>query len=515
MFRCIAAPKEPEYSTDLAAFGYHKNEKGEFVDNTTGEYFDFFHTDNDRVNDLRRGAYQECLRKEIAAELKEKHGITELFVTGADGTEISSSRPSGQNVSLLTTKVSELAQKRDIIIVIGESSQDCGVWAWRTVQREGGIDGGSVTGLASKMAARVVQPTEDGMARLDQCEQTRTDEQKLQAPGIIILNPGQLIYSHGLGRNLTVASWQSRPRPTATSEPYKVEPKHNSIPGHETPHRHVQTAFQSILPQIIAEDARLHIIAIGDGTTATLDTIDQIMLASDHISIGGGILGTVALIDAKHEHEKIASLPLKTHLASVGKGWVQSEEAKSTVVQMPDRASLGMPALEYAPGAQADIEEPNGAAINGHTTPDSPRVNGHDITNGDHADLVQPLSALAVVDELLSVPGPPPNTPADSGTTSPATVASNPGSPAKSNKDETTIEDQDDDYPAPEEIPVSCPTYSAGVCDGVTETVFPVVIDDVLEHLWFHIQKGQESDAKESARSEMRGQAWPRDAGDD
>ena len=180
MFRCIAAPKEPEYSTDLAAFGYHKNEKGGFVESTTGEYFDFFHTDNDRVNDLRRGAYQECLRKEIAAELKEKYGITELFLTGADGTEISSSRPSGQNVSLLTTKVSERAQKRDIIIVIGESSQDCGVWAWRIVQREGGIDGGSITGLASKVAARVAQSTEGGMARLGQGEQVQPSEEKLE-----------------------------------------------------------------------------------------------------------------------------------------------------------------------------------------------------------------------------------------------------------------------------------------------------------------------------------------------
>ncbi|GIZ38689.1 hypothetical protein CKM354_000209600 [Cercospora kikuchii] len=513
MFRCIAAPKEPEYSTDLAVFGYHKNEKGEFIDNTTGEYFDFFHTDNDRVNDLRRGAYQECLRKEIAAELKEKHGITELFVTGADGTEISSSRPSGQNVSVLTTNVSELAQKRDIIIIVGESGQDRGVWAWRIVQREGGIDGGSLTGLASKVVARVAQPTE-GMGRLDQGEQVQTDGQKLEAPGIIVLNPGQLLYSHGLGRNLTVASWQSRPRPTATSEPYKVEPKHNSIPGHETPHKHVQTTFRNILPQIIAEDARLHIIAIGDGTTATIDTIDQIMLIRGHISIGGGVLGTVALLDAKHEHEKIASLLLKRYLASVGKGWVQGEEAKGTVVQMPNRESLGMPALEYAPDAQANVEKPSGATCNGHRTPDAPAVNGHNITNGNHADLVQPLSALAAVDELLSVPGPPPNTPADSGTTSPATVASNPGSPAKSNKVETTIEDADGDYPAPESLPVSCPTYSAGVCDGVTETVLPAVINDVLEHLWFYIQKGQESDAKEAARSEMRGQAWPRDAGD-
>ncbi|KAM3421992.1 hypothetical protein BST61_g2369 [Cercospora zeina] len=506
MFRCTTAPSEPVYSTDLAAFGFHKNEKNEFVSDATGEHFDFFHTDSDRVNDLRRGAYQECLRKEIAAELKEKHGITELFVTGANGAEIASSRPNGPHLSLLTTQVSELAHKRDIIIIIGESMQDCGVWAWRVVQRDGGMDGGSLTGLAGKVMKQVEESTGGGVARLPPDEDVRSNEQNTKAPGIVVLNPGQLLYSHDLGRGLTLASWQSRSRPTAISGPCKIEPKYNSIPGHENPRKHVETVLQQILPQITAEKARLHIIAIGDGTAATVDAIDHSILAQDRFIVGGGILESIALIGATHEHEKV-SQSLQTFLASTGKGWVQGEELKGTIVQMPSPTSFGMPALEHAPGTEIRTEERGGAAVNGDTTADAPSVNGTNLANGDHDELVQPLATLSVHEESLSVPGAPPNTPADSGTTTPATVDSTCPSPARPDKDNNTVEVDDEDYPAPQALPVSCPTYSAGVCDGVTETVFPAVIDDVLEHLWFYIQQGQESDVKDASYANSRREA--------
>ncbi|KAF2214295.1 hypothetical protein CERZMDRAFT_95571 [Cercospora zeae-maydis SCOH1-5] len=506
MFRCTTTPSEPVFSTNLAAFGFHKNEKKEFVSDATGEHFDFFHTDSDRVNDLRRGAYQECLRKEIAAELKEKHGIAELFVAGANGAEISSSRPDGPNLSLLTTQVSELVHKRDIIIVIGESDQDCGVWAWRIVQRGGGMNGGSLTGLAGKVMEQVEASTGGGVACLTPDKDMQSNEQKAKAPGIIVLNPGQLLYSHDLGRCLTVASWQSRPRPTAISGPFKIEPKHNFIPGHENPHKHVKTVFQRILPQIISEKARLHVIAIGDGTTATIDAIDHSTLAQDRFLVGGGILESMALIEAKHEHEKV-SQSLKTFLASTSRGWVQGEAVKGTVVQMPIPTSFGAPALECAPSAEARTDAHEETAADGDSTAKSPTVNGTSSANGDHGELLQPFATLSVYEETLSVPLAPPNTPADSGTTTPATVDSTCPSPAKLNKDDAIVEDEDEDYPAPQPLPVSCPTYSAGVSDGVTETVFPAVIDDVLEHLWFYIQKGQEKDAADAAHLDSRGEA--------
>lgn len=154
MFRAVRAPSEPAHGKTLSEFGYHINEKGECINTTTGEYFDFFHTDSERANDSRRGAFQECLRAEIAATLKNKHGIEEIFIGGQDGAEVFTTRPTGSHVRLLATELSELRQKQDVIVVVGESTQDCGIWAWRLVQREGGMEEGSLVGLAKKVTVR-------------------------------------------------------------------------------------------------------------------------------------------------------------------------------------------------------------------------------------------------------------------------------------------------------------------------------------------------------------------------
>jgi hypothetical protein len=185
------------------------NQKGEFVNTETGEYFDFFHTDSERVNDLRRGVFQDCLRTEIAATLKDKHCIEELFLSGQHGTACTAAQPIEPHVSILVTELSKLREKRDIIVVVGESTQDCGIWAWRLVQREGGMEEGSLVGLAEKMAVR---------AGVD------------EVPGLVVLNPGQLLFSSAL-KNMTMASWLSRRRPNAISEPYMISRKHNLARG--------------------------------------------------------------------------------------------------------------------------------------------------------------------------------------------------------------------------------------------------------------------------------------------
>ena len=209
MFRAVRAPSEPSYGASLSEFGYHMNQKGEFVNTETGDYFDFFHTDSERVNDLRRGAFQDCLRTEIAATLKDKHCIEELFLSGKDGTKCTTARPTEPHVSILVTELSKLREKRDIIVVVGESTQDCGIWAWRLVQREGGMEEGSLVGLAEKIAVR---------AGVD------------EVPGLVVLNPGQLLFSSA-SKNMTMASWLSRRRPNAISEPYMISRKHNFVQG--------------------------------------------------------------------------------------------------------------------------------------------------------------------------------------------------------------------------------------------------------------------------------------------
>ncbi|KAI5357491.1 hypothetical protein Slin14017_G119930 [Septoria linicola] len=105
MFRCTRAPLEPMFSPTLTSFAFHKSPNGEFLSTSTNQHFTFFHTSNDRVNDLRRGAFQEALRVDIAAGLKEQYGVTEVFLSGEEGRDVGfGERPKGKHVSLLMTE---------------------------------------------------------------------------------------------------------------------------------------------------------------------------------------------------------------------------------------------------------------------------------------------------------------------------------------------------------------------------------------------------------------------------
>lgn len=167
MFSCKQAPPEPFYEADLEKLGFRLDEHNKFVNvstarsrhmltstdiftqTRTGEVFDYYHTNNEHANDLRKEAFHTAARAKIAEVLREEYGITELYLTGS---KIHTERPQEPHVSILSTKVSDLKKKRDIVVVIGEAGADAGIWAWRVAGKEGGIEKGSVVGLAKRLA---------------------------------------------------------------------------------------------------------------------------------------------------------------------------------------------------------------------------------------------------------------------------------------------------------------------------------------------------------------------------
>ena len=258
----------------------------------------------------------------------------------------------------------------------------------------------------------------------------------------------------------------------------------------------------------------------------------------------GGIPESIALIEPRHEHEAISGGASKTFLAAVGKSWVQSEEPKGTKLQLPDGPLLGMPALEFAPGAEASdvrssvekVESDDRDDLSEASTiiADSPKLEDLKISkdpilekeNIDPKDSAQFHASTQNYEAHAAIRAPPDAT----GINSPPPMEVPPNTPigsppalALSATDEKVVEEKvveekaiavedydEDDPPALPPAPVSCPTFSAGVCDGVVETVFPVVMDDVLEHLWFYIKQARQVDAVASEK----GKAWPRDGGD-
>lgn len=97
------------------------------------------------------------------------------------------------------------------------------------------------------------------------------------APGIIVLNTGQLLYSHKHNRAMTLRSWSAMPRKSITHDMIRIHEEENRIPGHRNPKEHVKTVFDTLLcdPMRVAPEAEVYVVAIEDGTASVLDVVAE------------------------------------------------------------------------------------------------------------------------------------------------------------------------------------------------------------------------------------------------
>lgn len=141
-------PEDVGWPTNLAELGFKLNDKGQFVkirkdgdigsDEAEGkpvEVFDFYGSDSERSNEMRKEAMHRCAKQEMIRELEEL-GVKQLYLNGQAFREV---KPEGPHVIILTTQLDELKDKKDVIVVVNEHKQDLGVWAYRTLMREGGM----------------------------------------------------------------------------------------------------------------------------------------------------------------------------------------------------------------------------------------------------------------------------------------------------------------------------------------------------------------------------------------
>ena len=106
-------------------------------------------------------------------------------------------------------------------------------------------------------------------------------EKKFENPqdawGMVVLNPGQLLYSHNLGGAISHASWNSLPRPSAVHPPVRKDYQANFITGNETPEEHIRFVFEKVVgnQSVVAPDAELYVIANGTVAAPFVQTLDE------------------------------------------------------------------------------------------------------------------------------------------------------------------------------------------------------------------------------------------------
>lgn len=177
-----------------------------------------------------------CIRNIVISRLHDQGLETLRLPLGAKANE--------QHVPILVSPTFKTDER--IIVVFGEPVQDLGIWAYRVIGHETINSGSAVDFSAAVLGGKSESP----------------------APGLILTNPGQLVW-HCAGENaISLPSWLALPRKHAVDPPMKMTVR-NKVPGHETWQDHITYVFDEVLGKL-APDAKIDIIGLAEGSLAAV-----------------------------------------------------------------------------------------------------------------------------------------------------------------------------------------------------------------------------------------------------
>ena len=145
-----------------------------------------------------------------------------------------------------------ISSKKRVTVIFGERGQDLGIFSYR-VTGDDGINVGSCL---------------DFVNAVQQSPATTSDD---SVPGIVIANPGQLLWYRGGGRAVTWTEWQNLPRASAVHEPFRTDDIQNRVPGNGNFREHASYIFDKVLPSVLNEEAKLDLIGLEWSGAAMLE----------------------------------------------------------------------------------------------------------------------------------------------------------------------------------------------------------------------------------------------------
>ncbi len=182
------------------------------------------------------------------------------------------SSPFEPHIPILTT--TNLFTASRVLVYFGESCQDLGVLAYRTIGISS-LASGSIINLISAIRAR----------------EAPSSTNKVEETAIVIANPGQLIWYRRGARAVTSVSWKMLPRKTATDPSMVIDEARNRVQGHKDKEEHLRSVMTFVKGHI-NDGAKLEIIAAGDGVAAVVNFLDE-----DWNEWGGRVSAICACLD--------------------------------------------------------------------------------------------------------------------------------------------------------------------------------------------------------------------------
>lgn len=162
-----------------------------------------------------------------------------------------------------------------MVVLVNDTAQDLGILSYGQLQRDLGINGGSVVNFAKEMIKRSCSNNtaeQDAAIFQDGYEL----EDKTKAPTLIVMNTGQLLYSHKHRQAMTLRSWSAMPRKSMSHDMVRIH-EENYVEGHRTAKEHVKTVFDEIIlnPDCVSSDAEIYVIGIENGTENVLNLLAE------------------------------------------------------------------------------------------------------------------------------------------------------------------------------------------------------------------------------------------------
>jgi len=316
MFRRLEASLPPDmvFPTDLEKLGlvlrrytttpntsnsysYYINEVGEIRKIAAPtEYFQYYISNNARVNEMHREAFNGKYRNRNTQVLVLKRGylecIRELILSRASCSavkrlylpQLTIEKPPEPAVPILITSPNSLRRSKHVIVVVNNPMQDLGVWSYHVLSNQGGLVPGSILSIVEDMAVACKRGqnrtltnslSDSGQpAYLESMEEASVLD---ELSGLVMLNPGQLMYSHRSNKTVTAASWSAMPRPSAVHPGIVFDAAKNTIPGHHTLQEHLQSVFCNVInnPDYVSPDAYLYFVGIDDGGNALVSFLND------------------------------------------------------------------------------------------------------------------------------------------------------------------------------------------------------------------------------------------------
>ena len=299
---------------------------------------------------------------------------------------------------------------------------------------------------------------------------------------------------------------------------------------------HIRTVFDSILDQLLHEEARVYIIAVGDSAEEVVQDLDMIVLHDPE----GGLAKQIQCVAfaGPQIDSAIDSEALRNHLANYSRSWIESDQPFGAFVNNPTLPPRS-PTTEHAPdyfqnpgqansndrkdSNDGDESPQSGLEMQTSSPPGPPNDQVLDIFYGPveykphdrkasraSGDIFFTFGSEGDIIDRTNEPDTPP---ADDQTASFDEQVPNYGEVGDPDENAPTDEDVAEAAPeydcvsaseaSPSEVsnvseessePLShviSPTFSAGDCNGHLELIFPKVMDNILQFFFEDMEKGQ------------------------